>query len=125
MSILHLVFTALNNINQRTIGLVSLWHLSAEDMLKSAVIVENKFKNIESEWYGPRSMNDLDLWYSYKLHVLLLVDCITNSYIIDFNSFWKIQCFTFSPYKSIREQPYRKIGRSQPRVIIGTNLVVL
>ena len=39
-------------------------HLSAEDMLKSAVIEEKKFKNIESEWFGSRSMNDLDLWYS-------------------------------------------------------------
>ena len=36
----------------------------AEDMLKSAVIEEKKFKNIESEWVRPRSMNDLDLWYS-------------------------------------------------------------
>ena len=39
-------------------------HLSAEDTLKSAVIEEKKFKSIESEWFGPRSMNDLDLWYS-------------------------------------------------------------
>ena len=39
-------------------------HLSAEDMLKSAVIEEKKFKNIEFEWFGSRSMNDLDLWYS-------------------------------------------------------------
>ena len=28
------------------------------------VIEENKFKNIESEW--PRSINDLDLWYSWS-----------------------------------------------------------
>ena len=42
----------------------SIAHLSAEDMLKSVVIAEKKFKNIESEWSGPRSMNDLDLWYS-------------------------------------------------------------
>ena len=39
-------------------------HLSAEDMIKSAVNEEKKFKNIESEWVGPRSMNYLDLWYS-------------------------------------------------------------
>ena len=39
-------------------------HLSAEDMLQSAVIEEKKFKNIESDWIEPRSMNDLDLWYS-------------------------------------------------------------
>ena len=39
-------------------------HLSAEDMLKSAVTEEKKFKNIEPEWFGPRSMNDLNLWFS-------------------------------------------------------------
>ena len=39
-------------------------HPSAEDMLKSDVIEEKKFKNIESERFGPRSVNDLDLWYS-------------------------------------------------------------
>ena len=39
-------------------------HLSAEDILKSAVIEEKKFKNIETEGSGPRSMNGLDLWYS-------------------------------------------------------------
>ena len=38
-------------------------HLSAEDMLKSAVIEETKFKNIESDCIGPKSMNDLDLCY--------------------------------------------------------------
>ena len=43
------------------------------------------------------------------------------------NSFWKIYCFTFFPYESIREQiwPCRKIGQGQPTVIISTNLVVL
>ena len=39
-------------------------HLIAEDMLKSAVIEEKKFKNIECKCFGPRSMTDLDLWYS-------------------------------------------------------------
>ena len=39
-------------------------HLSAQEMLTWAVIEEKKFKNIESEWFGPRSMNDHDLWYS-------------------------------------------------------------
>ena len=44
--------------------------------------------------------------------------------IIDYNCFWNIHCFTFFPYKSIRNQlwPGHKIG--QPRVIIWTNLVV-
>ena len=36
-------------------------HLSAEDMLKSEDIEEKKFKNIESECFGPKSINDLDL----------------------------------------------------------------
>ena len=46
---------------------------------------------------------------------------------MDYNSFWKIHCFTFFPYESIREQiwPCRKIGHGQPKVIIWTNLVVL
>ena len=39
-------------------------HLSAEDVLKSAVIEVKKFKNIEYGRFGPRSMNDLDLWFS-------------------------------------------------------------
>ena len=47
--------------------------------------------------------------------------------IIDDNSFWKIHCFIFFPYKSIRDQiwPCRKISQGQPRIIIWTNLVVL
>ena len=38
-------------------------------------------------------------------------------------SFWKIHCFTFFPYKSMRDQirPCRKIGQGQPRVIIWAN----
>ena len=39
-------------------------HLIAGNVLKSAVIEEKKFKNIECKWFGPRSMTDLDLWYS-------------------------------------------------------------
>ena len=41
--------------------------LSAKDMLKSAVIEEKKFINIESECFGPKSMNDVLI----KLHVLM------------------------------------------------------
>ena len=46
---------------------------------------------------------------------------------MDDNSFGKIHCFTFLPYKSIRDQiwPCSKIGQGQARVIIWTNLVVL
>ena len=36
-------------------------HLIAEGVLKSAVIKQKKFKNIECKWFGPRSMTDLDL----------------------------------------------------------------
>ena len=32
--------------------------------ISQVVIEEKKFKNIESEWFGP--MNDLDLWYSWS-----------------------------------------------------------
>ena len=39
-------------------------HLSVEAMLKLVVTEEKKIKNIESEWAGSRSMNDLDRWYS-------------------------------------------------------------
>ena len=41
-------------------------------------------------------------------------------------SFWKIHCFTFFPYKSIRDQiwPCRKICLGQPRIISWINLVV-
>ena len=39
----------------------STWNLASNGLV---VIVEKKFKNIESERLGPRSMNDLDHWYS-------------------------------------------------------------
>ena len=39
----------------------STWNLPSISLV---VVEENKFKNIESERFGPRSMNDLDLWYS-------------------------------------------------------------
>ena len=50
----------------------------------------------------------------------------TNFYMIDYNSFWKIHCFNFFPYKSIADQiwPCRKVGQRQPRGIIWRNLVV-
>ena len=39
----------------------STWNLAS---IVFVVIEEKKFKNIEYERFGPRSMNDLDLWYS-------------------------------------------------------------
>ena len=59
----------------------------------SAVIQEKKFENIESEWLGPRSLNDLDRYW--KAPCTHLVDLIFQLDIIDYNSFWKIHCFTF------------------------------
>ena len=58
--------------------------------------------------------------YGHFGHLLLF-------HIIDDNGFWNIHCFTFFPYKSIRDQiwPCRKIGQGQPRVIIWANLVIL
>ena len=38
----------------------SIWNLAS---IGQVVIEEKKFKNIESERFGPRSINDLDLWY--------------------------------------------------------------
>ena len=35
---------------------------------------------------------------------LIKLTASTNFYIINYNSFWKIHCFTFSPYKSIGDQ---------------------
>ena len=71
-------------------------------------------------------INDLDLWYSYDSCPHLVI-YIYQLWYQGCNSFWKIQCFTFFPYKSIRDQiwPCHKIGHGQPRVIIWVNLVVL
>ena len=41
-------------------------HLIAEDMLKSAVTEEKKFRNTECKWFGPRSVTDLDLNGTHK-----------------------------------------------------------
>ena len=43
--------------------------------------------------------------------------------MIDYNSFWNNHCFTFFPYKSIRDQIWhsRKLGQGKPRVIIWIN----
>ena len=39
----------------------STWNLAS---VGRVVIEEKKFKTIESERFGPRSINDIDLWYS-------------------------------------------------------------
>ena len=75
---------------------------------------------------GPRS----EIILIFDIHIgscTHLVNYICQFDVIDYNSFWKIDCATFSPYKSIRGQiwPCRKIGQGQPRFIIWPNLVVL
>ena len=41
----------------------STWNLTS---IGQAVYKEQKFENVNLSDLGPRSMNDLDLWYSYK-----------------------------------------------------------
>ena len=94
----------------------STWNLASIGL---AVSQEKKFENFESEWSWSK-VNEcpwpLRIVYSF---------CVFD--IIDYNSFWNIHCFTFFPYKSIREQiwPCCIIGQGQTRVIIWINLVVL
>ena len=80
----------------------------------------NKMLNLSD--LGPRPMNDLDLLYLYRF-----INHLVNFDIIDYKRFWKIHCFTFYPYKCIRDQigSCHKIGQGQHSVIIWTNLVVL
>ena len=81
--------------------------------------------HVYSPGAGAYSPQGTKFWCQQKLLVTSVICC--QFQIIDDNSFWKIHCFTFFPYKSIRDQiwPCRKIGQGQPRVIIWANLVVL
>ena len=100
---------------------------SHEIRLQLAISQEKKFQNIESEWPWSK-VNELPWILIFTtFHVLIYLTASTNFDITDYNGFWNVHCFTFSPYKSIRDQiwPCRKIGPVQPRVIIWTNLVVL
>ena len=74
----------------------STWNLAS---ISLAVSKEKKFENGNLRDLGPRSINDLDLWCSYRF---IKLTASINFDIIDYNSFWKIHCFTFFPYKSIR-----------------------
>ena len=88
---------------------------------------EKKFEIVEMEWPWTK-VNEWPWPLIFiKFHVLIKLTASTNFDIIDLDSFWKIHCFTFFPYKSIRDQiwPCRKLGQGQPRVIIWINLVVL
>ena len=44
--------------------------------------------------------------------------------ILNSNSSWKMDYFTFFPFKSSRDHICREIGQGQPKVIIWTNLKV-
>ena len=44
-----------------------LWNLASNGL----VVIEEKFKKIESEWTWSKSTNDLDFWYSHYVHVLI------------------------------------------------------
>ena len=59
-----------------------------------------------NEWHWPLIFTEI--------HVLIWLTASTNFDITDYNSFWEIDCFTFSPYKSIGNQiwPCRKMSRS-------------
>ena len=74
---------------------------------------------------GAYSPQGTKFWCQQKLLVTSVICC--SFQIIDYNSFWKIHCFIFFPYKSIRGQiwPCRKIVQGQLSVIIWTNSVVL
>ena len=90
------------------------------------VIEEKKFKNIESERFGPKSVNDLTFG-THKASCTHLVDCIYQLLCHRLQYFPKNPLFNFFPYKSIGDQiwPCRKIAQGQNKVIIWTNLVVL
>ena len=45
------------------------------------------------------SINDIDLWYLQRF--MYSFSCL---HLPDYNSFWKIHCFTFFPYKSRKDQ---------------------
>ena len=88
---------------------------------------EKKFKNVEPEWPWIK-VNEWPWPLIFiKLHVHIWLTGSSNFDITDYSSFWKIHCFAFFPYKSLWDQiwPCCKIGQGQPRVINGTNLLVL
>ena len=60
-------------------------------------------------------------------HVLIYLTACTDFHLTGFNSFLEIYSLSIFPYKNKRDQilPCCKISQGQPRVIIGTYLVVL
>ena len=99
------------------------WNLASIGL---AVSKEKKFENVEFEWPWT-NVNEWPWPLNFiEVRVLIELSASTNFDITDYNSFWRINCFTFFPYKSIRGQiwPCRKLCEGQPKVIIWTNLVV-
>ena len=98
-------------------------------------------RNLFQVWFNTIFFHDLRHVYSPRAGVIqpsedkVLMSTETSCHfghlllvqIIDYTSFWKIYCFTFFPYKNIKDHiwPCRKTDQGQPRVIIWTNLVVL
>ena len=106
-------FTHLLQVSKKSLWSLILYHFF-HDLI-----------HVYSPGAGANSPQGTKFWCQQKLLVTSVICC--QFQIIDDNSFWKIYCFTFFPYKSIRDQiwPCRKIGQDQPRVIIWANLVVL
>ena len=97
----------------KTLTMLSMWIRSPGESI-TEILFPSRLSNVETNF-----------WCQQKLLVTSVICCYFQ--ITDDNSFWKIHCFTFFPYKSIRDQiwPCRKICQGQPRVIIWTNLVIL
>ena len=89
----------------------SIWNLAS---ICQAVCKEKKFEDVESEWPSTK-VSEWPWPFIFKMiHVLIQLTASINFDIIDYNSFWKIQWFTFFPYKRIRNQIWhrRKIGQA-------------
>ena len=114
------------DVNRKALSLYPFVASFKEISLKSDFIhFFHDLIHVYSPGAGAYSPQGTKFWCQQKLLVTSVICC--KFQIIDDNSFWKIHCFTFFPYKSIRDQiwPCCKIGQGQPRVIIWANLVVL
>ena len=99
----------------------AIWNL---DSIGLVVSKEKKMLNLSD--LGPRSISDLDLWYSYR-SMYLFVNSIYQLWYHWLQWFLKNPSFYLFPIqKSKRYQIWHccKICQGQPRVIIWTNLVV-
>ena len=64
---------------------------------------------------------------TFDINIDSFTHLVNRIYQLWYHSLQQFHCFTFFPYKSIRDLiwPCRKIGQGQLRVIIWINLVVL